>query len=359
MSARQSVIVHQGVVRPAENVTGFLMHGQPEALFDLSLAREVTWTLNILGTVGTADSWLMRSRFQIGSWNSTAENFTRPLWYGLQAEQATSMIAEGVDWYGGSAVSQTWNNRATNPSLAVDTTGWTADAATGVTWTASRVAGAGYLGRHSFKAVATGTATAAAGGPSYVQAITASTTYSYGMGYKATIAAGKQRVRFALSYFPNADGTGTQIGSTVFSNATVVTSGVQNFLTFEGQAAPATAASVKVRVLPISGADYNAWAPGDSWEGSTVIVTDSPTLRPVSYFDGNSAGAVWSGSAGASASVLTFKPVASSLDPIPLTVSRTVRDFGALVRVHSQPFAINPSTDFGIRYSLTAVYELG
>ncbi|WP_166391154.1 hypothetical protein [Nocardioides ochotonae] len=62
---------------------------------------------------------------------------------------------------------------------------------------------------------------------------------------------------------------------------------------------------------------------------------------------------------GASTSTTSFKPVASSIDPQPLTVARTIRDFGSLVRVHSQPFAVNPSPDFGLRYTLTASYELG
>ena len=70
MSARNAVLVHQGLVAPVEK-PGYKMHAQPEYPYSFDLAEQVTFALSVLGTQGTADSWYLTAAFQIGNPNAT------------------------------------------------------------------------------------------------------------------------------------------------------------------------------------------------------------------------------------------------------------------------------------------------
>lgn len=96
------------------------------------------------------------------------------------------------------------------------------------------------------------------------------------------------------------------------------------------------------------------------------VDVDAATLVEGDYlppdFDGDSPNAKWNGTAHASTSTLSIAStrednvVATNKDTLPVTVSRSIKGFGQLVRVSVKPVFVNGSADAGITYSLLATH---
>jgi hypothetical protein len=243
---RMSMLMHDESIRP--DGTGDRTYYQPENIVDYGPGSEsgVTFQLDVHGTVGTADSWYLTTKFQLGMGDIAGSGWAQQRWRDLQPEQIAKLICEGVDWYGGIAAPFSLTNLCTNPSLETASTGWSAVSGTGGTAAGARLTTSGYSGAASYRitwSVAT-TSSGTGGISSQSGAVTAGAVYSGGM-----------------------------------------------------------------RVRPSK----------DQWTAEV-------------------------------------NTVARSTDTLPVTVSRTIKNFGRLVRVYIVPVAVNPSSDFAVTMTLTSSY---
>jgi hypothetical protein len=99
---RPKILLHAGVLTPAGD--GAYANELPECFVDFSDQSDIglTWTLDLQGIVGSATTWTLGVKFQIGTLDTTDAGLSRFRWFDLQPEQAWEMISEGVGWYGGS-----------------------------------------------------------------------------------------------------------------------------------------------------------------------------------------------------------------------------------------------------------------
>lgn len=354
--ARTTILVHHETVLYTGAGSGRTFF-QPESMVDYSCAdgQGVTHQLDVHGVTGTADSWDLVCRHKIGMWDTTGYGFSNPRWVYLDDDQIANLIVEGSDFGRGTQTDVTYTNLAPNPSLSTGTTNWATSTATGVTWANTRESSGGYVGQHFRRSTASGTASAVGGGQYHNSIpVNASTVYSVGAAFRFHNSAGSQRLRIGLSFF---DVSTAQIGSTTFGTAQAYDADEWTFLTLENQTSPVGATTCRVSVSPTSGTGYNAWQNGDTFDMDAVVVVAGASLPyEAPYFDGDQDRCVWSGTAGASSSVMTIPGavVARHTDKLPVTVSRTIRNFGALVGLEIRPVAVNPSADFGVTYSLSA-----
>lgn len=348
---RTSLIVHDLAVNAAG--TGDLAHEQPECWVDFSEASErgLTWHLDVHGTVGTFDSWYLTAKFQLGTMDVDGAGYSKFRWHDLQPEQVAKLIVEGVGWYGGRVDAHTKRNLIPNPSLELSSTGWAADNGSGAS-TITRPIGASYRGNvHYQVAWTTAPAANSGGAKSPAFAVSAGGAASAGIWVKPSRTI---TMRPGLEW----QTSGAAVISTTWGEGTVCPAGVWTRLVIQGKVAPATTAAARVRVTPSNGGQ---WSAGDTLGVDSAIAHLGALVD--NYFDGSTPGAVWDGTANESTSTWTITPVTSdptivarSTDNLPVTVSRTIRHFGQLVRMVIVPTFVNGSADAAIRYSLNTAY---
>lgn len=341
MSARNSVIVHQGLVAPYSN-PGLLLHTQPETLLDLTLAEEVTWLLTPLGIQGSADSWYLRTRFQLGQWNTTGYLFTAPNFSDLQAEQITKLITEGVDWYAGAdRVPSAVTNLAPSPSAPF--TNWEGITGTGGVVSESIPSDGGVAGS-SYKRVTWTTGTSAPSGGIRVKSV----PVTAGQVYSCLMRARPSKTQPLQIGFDWIDASNAVISS-AFASSKSFAAGAWLGGWQLNATAPANAVTANI-IVKAGGAATN-WAAGDTLDadGCVVVQASALSLDAMDPLAAKTSGAFTGVS----------KVAARSGDAFPVTIARTLRSFGPLARMVIVPVAANPSADFAVRYSLAASYRIG
>jgi hypothetical protein len=350
------IIVHNRGVNVAGS--GTVAFYQPENPVDYSSGNRdgVRFSLDVLGTTGTADSWALNCKFQMGKWDTTGAGLSGFAWYDLQPEQVSKLILEGVDWYAGVTPPSVLTNLITVPSVEYSGAGWSNDAGTGGTATASRPTDGSIYGltyrRITWTAATTGTV-ATGGQNSSSFAVTPGITYNASAYVRMSK---NQRGRFYIRWYNG----GTLLSTT---NATTTTFAPNTWTRGAVTAvAPATATLAYVGWAAVGtvGTDPAAalWAIGDTMDIDAAMAVEGSALYD--YFDGDTNGGTWTGAAGASTSTKNLPTstaanvVARSTDTLPLLSSRAIKGFGRFVRCYIWPTAVNPSADFAVNYSLSA-----
>lgn len=350
-SHRTSLIVHDLAVNSSG--TGDLAHAQPECWVDFSEASErgLTWHLDVHGTVGTFDSWYLTAKFQLGTMDIDGAGYSRFRWHDLQPEQVANLIAEGVGWYGGRSDSHVKVNLVPNPSGEASSTGWAADNGSGAS-SVSRPTGGAHRGTTHYQVAWTTAPAANSGGvKAPLFAVAATQVLSGAIWVKPSRGV---VLRAGLEW----QTSGASVISTSWADGVSCPAGKWTRVSVKNKVAPASAAGARVRV---------AIANGGQWSVGDTLGVDAANANPGAdvdnYFDGSTPGAVWDGTANESTSTWTITPVTSdptivarSTDNLPVTVSRTIRHFGQLVRMVIAPTFVNGSADAAIRYSLNTAY---
>lgn len=223
----------------------------------------------------------------------------------------------------------TRTNRATNPQVAVNATGYAAIAGTGGTASGARATGAGYPNNAPgyFRTSWTVATTAVSGGVQYTQTgLAASTQYSHTVWVRSSKA---QTVRLTAQYQTSA---AANVGSAAVGSNVVLAANTWTAVSVVGATSGAAVDRVVLQVQATTGGSY--WASGDWLDAGAVLVETGNTAG--SYFDGsytNAAGVMyaWTGTAQASTSTATaYTPVITvvaipTFDPTP-RVEVTVAD---------------------------------
>lgn len=346
--------VHRHVKGGVVNVagSGATPFQQPRSFVDFSEADDgVEWVLDVEGIVGTATSWYLTCKTQFGHADvGLGYGFSKFRWYDLQPEQIAAFHAEGVDWYGGAGqVTGTLVNLLTNPSVE-GSSNWVHDAGSGGTGTGVKVSNGTAFSRAShWRTTFTTAPNSGTGGLRTSRAsVTPGTAYSAGLYVRPSK---EIYLRGGIEqYTAGSASLGTDYGAATLCHANSWTR-----ISAANITAKSTAVEAAARVLAASGAQ---WASGDTLDGDAAMVNQGPVL--LDFFDGASPGAAWDGAADSSTSSITvtadgIKTVARSTDTLPLTVSRKVLGSRMLERLWVQVHAVNPSPDFGVRYSLVSM----
>ncbi|WP_156448392.1 hypothetical protein [Mycobacterium sp. NAZ190054] len=358
---RTSVIVHDMPVNAAG--TGSLAHGQPECWVDFSeaSANGLTWTLDVHGVKGSMDSFKLMAKFQLGVMNISGAGYSTFRWYDMQPEQIAKMIAEGVDWYGGVAPPELEANPFIHPQVLA-TTGYSLDLASGGGAASSSVSsGAGYGGRNAYRGTFTTASTGYNGGirvsdsQGILVAANEQGTFSWYVRCSK-----QQRLRLKIGYYDE----GGSLLDTKYGASTVVAASTLTRLTCTATS-PANTHHIFMSVVSVTGDGASLWQVGDWVEASAPFYR--PGTAPGGYFDGDSTDTdeiayAWTGTAGASSSTKTTTITSSAnvicrdTDALPLTVSRTIRHFGQLVRMVIWPVIAGGDADAAVVYSLATSY---
>lgn len=356
---RQYPIVHSDTVLATG--TKKLTFEQPESFVDFSDGNEtgVRFHLDIHGTTGTFDSFKVTCKFQIGMIDVNGAGFSQFRWYDLQPEQIKTMVQEGVDWYGGTVAPGNITNLMTNPSWETAGTGYLDVAGTGGAVTPSRPTDGAFLGttrrRTTWTAPSTGFTAGHVWGDNSIN-VTAGRTYTGALRFAASKA---NRYRIGLRWYSDTSTTAlsTDYGESKIYPATTIQNGHRPTVT---AVAPAGASHARLYLHTPEGEGASNPAAGDWVEVDAGMLVEGDYLPP--DFDGDSPNAVWNGTPHASTSTLaintTREPnvVATNKDTLPVTVSRSIKGFGQLVRVQVKPVFVNGSADAGITYSLLATH---
>lgn len=352
---RQYPLVHHETVLATGKT--YLSFEQPENLVDFSdgNVHGVRFHLDIHGTTGTFESFKVYCKFQIAMPDVDGAGFAQRRWYDLQPEQVKSMINEGVDWYYGTSIPSEAINLMPNPSWELNGVGGLDIPGEGGAVTASRPTDGGYRGTTRRRVTWTTGTTAVSGGQGHGDA-----PVIPGKMYSVTVRVASnrtQRLRVAIRWYNGATGISTEYGDAKLLNATTIQNAHQ--LSAQGMA-PADATHMRIQVYAATGEGAVNWASGDWLDIDSTMVIQGDYVPQA--FDGDSLNATWLGTAHASSSKITVTEsresgvVATSSGALPVTVSRSIKDFGQYVRVQVKPVFVNPSSEAGIIYSLIATH---
>lgn len=352
---RQYPLVHHETVLATGKT--YLAFEQPESLVDLSdgNVHGVRFHLDIHGTTGTFDSFKVHCKFQIAMPDVDGAGFAQRRWYDLQPEQIASMINEKVAWYYGDAAPKEMINLLPNPSWELNGVGGLDIPGDGGAVTPSRPVDGGFRGTTRRRVTWTKATTAVSGGQGHGDApVVPGRIYSVSVRAAANK---EQRLRAAIRWYNGATAIGTDYGDTALLPATTIQNGHR--LAAKGLA-PAGSTHMRIQVYAATGEGAVNWEIGDWLDIDSGMVIEGETM-PLP-FDGDSPGATWLGTPHASASKLVIAGtredgvVATSNDAFPITLSRSIKDFGQFVRLVVKPVFVNPSSDAGIIYSLIATH---
>lgn len=352
---RQYPLVHHETVLATGKT--YLAFEQPETLVDFSdgNVHGVRFHLDIHGTTGTFTGFKVYCKFQIAMPDVDGAGFAQRRWYDLQPEQIASMINEKVDWYYGNAIPSEATNLMPNPSWELNGVGGLDIPGDGGAVTPSRPVDGGYRGTTRRRVTWTRATTAISGGQGHGDApVVPGKIYTVGI----RVAASKsQRLRPAIRWYNGATAIGTDYGDAKLLGATIIQNGHR--LTAQGMA-PANATHMRIQVYAATGEGAVNWEVGDWLDIDAAVVVQGEYL-PLE-FDGDSPRGEWLGTPHASSSKIVITEeremgvVATSGGNFPITVSRSIKDFGQYVRVVVKPVFENPSGDAGIIYSLIATH---
>lgn len=191
-------------------------------------------------------------------------------------------------------------NLASNPSVEVNSTGWTTTAGTSGTASGARFnAGtAAAAGQYTYRVSWTVATSAVSGGGNYT-GIAAEAGIYYGT--MIHVRSSKiQRVQVTMRY---RNSGGTSVG-TATSTQTVLAANTTTRIDVDPNLAPANTATMDIEVAAVTGTSGVNWANGDTLQLDGLFVYRGTTGSPGYYFDGASPGASWAGDAHASTSRL-------------------------------------------------------
>lgn len=349
-------IVHNDTV--ISSGTRLLSFAQPETLVDLSDGNEsgVRFHLDVHGTTGSFDSFKLHCKFQLGMFDVDGSGFSNIRWYDLQKEQIKTMIMEGVDWYTGSVEPVEYVNRMANPSWELNGTGAVDSAGVGGVVVASRPTDGGHKSATRRRTTWTTGTTIVGGGQvigSDATAVTPGKQYSVSVAINSNKA---QRYQVGIRWNNGSTTMSTDFGSSriVLPNAKMTP------IQHTNVTAPEGATYGRIVVQSVDGDGASVWNAGDWLDTDAMIFVEGRQVP--TYFDGDTFGASWFGTPHASwSSMIVTNPieygvVATSDTSLPITVSRSIKGFGHLVRVYIRPVFVNGSSDAGVTYSLNAVH---
>lgn len=274
------------------SVTGLSASQIARTRFKLLSALTTSAPVRILAKVG-AQWWASQSTFA-----ATGSHASDTDWSGAESKVLSMNWGIG-NWLPvtmlDTPTAQTFINLAQNPSVSVNATNWfKAGAAANATATGRTAITGGFAYRLTW----TGTDTAAGAGGGLANAaipgLTAGTMYSASM---VAICSKAQLLHLEINW---CDSSGTTLSIsgggcvTVAANTptTLVATGI----------APAGAVKATLKVSPPAAGGTN-WVNGDTLDMTKAIVVAGIALPPA--FDGDTATATWSGTAGASTSTMT------------------------------------------------------
>lgn len=182
-----------------------------------------------------------------------------------------------------------YNNLALNPSVEVNTNGYSANAGTGgVVTTARTSAGPQVGGVWSYRVTWTTATTAVGGGIDYTGTpVQKSTNYDFWIHVTTSVA---QRVQVTIRW---RDGGGVSLG-TVTGTQTVLAANTATKLSVLGATSHANAVTADIEVRAVSGTSGVNWAVGN-WMQADAVMINFTNYAPTTYFDGDTPGAGWAG----------------------------------------------------------------
>lgn len=325
-----SIIANKGKFMRA-STTG-LAPRQPENLVMFTSGNRdgVRFTVSVLEVLGSADRWKLKAAFQLCQWGviDGAPN-TSMEWYDVEEPQKAFMLPEG-DF---NRAESTIENRAVNPVLETDAAGWGQRAGTGGSASGEHVAdGSGYQSMNYRSMVWTAPTTAPSGGMYGARTpVTPGVPVTVGLAVRASK---DIRGRFGIMWDNNT--IEWQPSQIVPANSWVY-GGIT--------ATPPIGRSTGTAIWEASGEDgvdgAANWQIGDELNATAHLVADGEfSPRYVS---------------GTEVTPAEEMLIASGDDAFPLHRSRVIRGFGELTAIRMWYETVNPSSDFGLVLSITAV----
>jgi hypothetical protein len=192
-----------------------------------------------------------------------------------------------------------FRNYATNPSVEVNSTGYTHNSGTGGAGTGARTGSSAVSGTYGYRLTWSTANTVIGGGVWYEGTqVAANTTYEFSAYATTSIA---QRV--ALSVIFRSAG-GAQVGSTITSVHEVMPVQAARQLSVV-TTTPSTAVYADIRIEAIAGTSAVLWATGNWLQMDAVLIAPT-SAHPGNYFDGSFPNAKWDGTAHASTSTMSI-----------------------------------------------------
>ena len=229
-------------------------------------------------------------------------------------------------------------NLISNPSIEVNTTGYTGVPGTGGTGALTRVATDGIFGSWQLRYGWTATATAAGGISYLLTGLTGGVTYTASVYAEvnrpgAANTTASQLLGFRFDWYTSASvlisstlSTGVSMGNNIWDRLSVT------------GAAPSNADRASVYVYNIAGTGFAQWSSGDALELDALMVEQSSDLGE--YLDGSSTDSSWTGTVHASASIESkFVPSPDSYDA---TVASAFRYYCGLVGIPATSTMVDP-----------------
>lgn len=193
---------------------------------------------------------------------------------------------------------RTYVNLATNPSVELTATNYTATSGTGGTASGARISSgaSAYAGTYTYRVTWSVATTAVSGGANYLDTPAEAGVHH---GVSVSVKASKiQRVAVTMRY---RDSAGTSLGTAV-SAQTVLAANAWSRIEVDANIAPANTDTVDIEVAAVSGTSGANWAASDTLQIDGVLIYKTVTGNPYTYFDGETQGASWSGAEHASTS---------------------------------------------------------
>ncbi len=191
-----------------------------------------------------------------------------------------------------------FRNLAINPSVEVDSVGYSSVAGTSGTAAGARTSTGPHLsGSWSYRVTWSVANTVVEGGTTYAGTlVSAGVTYDF---FQYVMSNKIQRVALTIRFKNSGGGT----VSTVQSTHTVLAANTLTKIEIADVVVPAGAVSADLEMRSVVGTSGTVWAIGDWIQVDAAMVAFSSNSSPT-YFDGSSAGAIWTGTAHASSSYM-------------------------------------------------------
>lgn len=195
---------------------------------------------------------------------------------------------------------RTLRNNCPNPSVEINTTGYTAVAGTSGTAAGLRVSTTKYAGTWSYE-VTWSVATSAVSGGATIAGGFASAAASYGA--MTHVNSSKiQRVGVSLEFL---NGSDVQVGTSPVVQV-VLAANTWTEISVPAFTAPATTVTCRIRVVAVAGTSGANWAIGDKLRVDGNMTYLSSDGVPPAYFDGDSINSIWTSDVGLSPSEQQF-----------------------------------------------------
>lgn len=208
---------------------------------------------------------------------------------GLYARGWDSVVHDGA---------KTYYNLALNPSVEVNTTGYTVTSGTSGTAAGTRTAsGPQVSGSWSYRATWTVATSAVSGGVNYT-----GIPINVGSIYNAMVYVTSSKIQRVLVTVRFRNAALASVGTTL-GTQTVLAANTATQLLVNSATAPATATTMDIEVAAVAGTSGANWAIADWIQMDAVMASFSHSTLST-YFDGTTPGAGWMGTPHASSSIM-------------------------------------------------------